>query len=188
MTNSVEMQTEIDMNNKTKEINEKLKTENEIRKHIYHINYFLMNIIHELLQRMKQHDISKLTSPELEIFTEYTPKLAASTYGSKEYQQFLKKMGVALEHHYEHNRHHPEHFENGVNDMSLVDIIEMLCDWKAATLRHDDGDINKSIEINRERFNMSEQLIRILKNTIIENDIDNPRGIHLVCEDEDIIL
>jgi hypothetical protein len=31
-------------------------------------------------------------------------------------------------------------------------LIEMLADWKAATERHHDGDLAKSLEIHRERF------------------------------------
>jgi hypothetical protein len=59
-------------------------------------------------------------------------------------------MGDGLKHHYSHNRHHPEFFgEDGVDGMTLVDLIEMLADWKAATERHDDGDLAKSLEIHR---------------------------------------
>ncbi len=44
--------------------------------------------------------------------------------------------------------------------------VELLCDWKTATLRHADGDINKSIEFSAKRFGMSEQLVQILRNTV----------------------
>lgn len=57
---------------------------------------------------------------------------------------------------------------DGINGMTLIDLIEMMCDWKAATLRHADGDIYKSLEINAERFKYSPQLKQILKNTIDE--------------------
>jgi hypothetical protein len=50
--------------------------------------------------------------------------------------------------------------------MSLIDLIEMICDWKAATLRHNDGDINKSIELNKDRFGYSDDLAQIFKNTV----------------------
>ena len=65
-------------------------------------------------------------------FDEYTPKLKHSTYGTDEYKGFLAGMGAGLEHHYAHNRHHPEHHAGGVHGMNLVDLIEMLADWKAA--------------------------------------------------------
>lgn len=55
--------------------------------------------------------------------------------------------------------------KRGINSMNLVDLIEMICDWKAAGMRHADGDIFRSLEINKERFGMSDQLFEILKNT-----------------------
>ena len=70
-----------------------------------------------------------------------------------------------LDHHYKHNPHHPEHHEAGVNGMTLIDLVEMFCDWLAAVERHADGDIFKSIEINTKRFNLSQQLVDILINT-----------------------
>ena len=74
-------------------------------------------------------------------------------------------MKPALDHHYANNRHHPEHFENGISDMNLIDLIEMICDWKSATARHSDGDIKRSIIINTNRFKLSDQLAKILSNT-----------------------
>lgn len=134
--------------------------------HINKVKEFMKRLIVEMLKRANNHDKSKLELPEIEIFTEYTQKLKHSTYGSDEYKEFLKGMGAALKHHYENNRHHPEHFENGIKGMTLVDLVEMLCDWKAATLRHDDGDIRKSIEINQKRFGYSDELKSIMLNTI----------------------
>ncbi|HLM20949.1 MAG TPA: DUF5662 family protein [Propionibacteriaceae bacterium] len=98
-------------------------------------------VVKELLDQSTRHDRSKTESPEVEVFDEFTPKLKTSTYGSDEYKAFLAAMGDGLKHHYEANRHHPEHFDNGVNDMTLVDLVEMLADWKAATERHDDRDL-----------------------------------------------
>ncbi|MEV6494393.1 DUF5662 family protein, partial [Actinoplanes sp. NPDC051633] len=85
------------------------------------------------------------------------------TYGSDEYKGSLEAMGEGLKHHYA--RHHPEHFPNGVNDMTLVVLVEMLADWKAATERHDDGNLRQSLEIQRERFGISDQLLAVLYNT-----------------------
>lgn len=56
----------------------------------------------------------------------------------------------------------------GVEGMTLIDLIEMLCDWKAASERHKDGDIMRSIEINAKRFSISDQLKTILQNTVRE--------------------
>lgn len=134
-------------------------------RHIERVRNLLVMCATKLLERGVEHDQSKLESPEVELFTEYTPKLAGCTYGSDEYKSFLSEMAPALAHHYANNRHHPEHHKNGVDDMNLLDIVEMLCDWKAASERHNDGNIRKSIEHNADRFKMSPQLVRIFENT-----------------------
>ena len=96
-----------------------------------------------------------------------TERLKDLTYGTDEYRQVFQSetLRETLRHHYAHNRHHPDHFDEGVNDMTLVDLLEMMADWKAAGERHGDGDIRESIKINRERFNLSDQLVQILHNT-----------------------
>jgi len=138
----------------------------DTKEHISQVREFMLLFAQELIQRALDHDKSKMEYPEVDIFTEYTPKLKHSTYGSDEYKGFLKEMRVALDHHYKNNSHHPEHYENGIKDMSLVDIVEMICDWKAATLRHNDGDVVKSIQFNKNRFNYSDDLEQIFKNTV----------------------
>ena len=47
---------------------------------------------------------------------------------------FLKEMKPALNHHYVNNLHHPEHFQ-AVDSMTLIDIVEMLCDWTAMSYK-----------------------------------------------------
>jgi flavodoxin len=127
---------------------------------------FLKAVAKELERRAETHDDSKLEDFEKKYFDKITPILKGLTYGSDEYKESLKEMQEGLDHHYKNNSHHPEHFKNSVNGMSLVDLIEMLFDWKASAMRHDDGDIMKSIEINKKRFKLSDQLVDILKNSI----------------------
>lgn len=133
--------------------------------HADRVEELITELSEELRDRGMFHDQSKTEPPEKAVFDEYTPKLKHSTYGSDEYKGFLEAMGEGLAHHYAHNRHHPEHFENGIDDMTLVDLIEMLADWKAATERHDDGSLVRSLVIQQERFGISEQLAKILNNT-----------------------
>lgn len=134
-------------------------------KHSRRVDELLLQLMAEIGLRVTKHDASKLEDPEKSTFDEFSPKLRDSTYGSDEYWSFLDAMKPALEHHYANNRHHPEHFENGVDGMTLVDLVEMLSDWKAATERHTDGDLEKSLEIQKKRFNLSDQLVSILRNT-----------------------
>lgn len=325
---------------------EEKATNDETWKHIHVIRRLISGAQLELSQRALEHDQSKLSAPEVDTFTEFTPKLKDSTYGSEEYQGFLKAMKPALDNHYAMNRHHPEWFKinkeewrdvvgyeglyrvsnlgilwsvkkdchlksyktpkgylrtqlfkdgkqknfmvhrlvaiaflentenkpevnhkNGIksdnrlsnlewctpsenqihaydtglkppavkyivkcveldfvtegtekmteelksrgydrarssgvwasinndnrkhldltfegylieeygdvsycDEMNILDLIEMIIDWKAASMRHDDGDINRSININAGRFNMSPQLVKILQNTVPELD------------------
>jgi hypothetical protein len=136
--------------------------------HSQRVGELMIQLAKELLDRSTCHDRSKTLPPEVEVFDEFTPKLKTSTYGSDEYKGYLAAMSEGLSHHYFHNRHHPEHFGyDGINGMTLVDLIEMLADWKAATERHDDGSLRHSLEIQRERFGISDQLARILENTAI---------------------
>lgn len=134
--------------------------------HIKKVNQFLIDASIELLKRAQNHDESKLYSPEKVLFDEMTPKLKNLVYGTDEYKASLEKLKPALNHHYRNNTHHPEHYDKGIDGMNLFDIIEMFCDWRAAGERNKDGSMEKSIEINKDRFKMSEQLVNIFKNTI----------------------
>jgi hypothetical protein len=138
----------------------------ETKKHIDTVYKMISVICLYLKKRSHEHDASKLLPPEFETFMLYTDKLKGSTYGSPEYKQFLEGMKPALDHHYAHNSHHPEHYVNGVDGMDIIDLVEMLCDWKAATLRHADGSLNRSIDINADRFKLSDQLKNIFKNSV----------------------
>jgi len=138
----------------------------ETIKHIHEVRKNLYRAIAELDKRAREHDLSKLESPEKEIFGEFTPELAKTEYGSLEYYALLKKVQVALDHHYKHNIHHPQFHANGIDGMDLFDVTEMLLDWCAATKRNKNGDIHTSIDKNSDRFNMSPQLTQILHNTI----------------------
>jgi hypothetical protein len=140
----------------------------DTKKHIERVRFLLDVCMGEINIRSSIHDLSKLHDPEKAIFDEMTPKLKGSTYGSEEYKGFLAQMKPALDHHYAKNPHHPEHYPNGIDGMSLLDLLEMLCDWKAAGERHADGSMERSLTVNRERFKIGPQLQAILRNTAQE--------------------
>jgi hypothetical protein len=134
--------------------------------HIKRVNELLIDVVKEFLDRAKKHDLSKLETPEKELFDKYTPLLKNTVYGSDEYKKFLVELKPSLDHHYKNNTHHPEHYGSGVNEMNLFDILEMFVDWKAATERHANGNMINSIKINKERFKISDQLAQIFLNTV----------------------
>lgn len=135
--------------------------------HIETVRTFLEAVRLQLYHRAVVHDASKLVSPEKKAYDILTPRLKGLTYGSEEYRASLREMKPAIEHHYANNSHHPEHYENGVAGFDLLDLVEMLCDWKAASLRHADGNILDSITHNIERFKLDPQVASILRNTVI---------------------
>src|SRR5690606_31496499 len=130
-------------------------------KHVIRVSELITAPVADLAARGPAHDRSKMEDPEKAVFDEFTPKLKHSTYGSDEYKGFLEAMGEGLSHHYAHNRHHPEHHDDGIDGMTLVDLLEMLADWKAATERHDDGSLARSLVIQRDRFGIGAQLASI---------------------------
>jgi hypothetical protein len=161
----------------------KLLKDNSVFKtlrHIETVRNYLNLIIREILFRQENHDQSKLQTPEMEVFDKFTPLLRKVTYNSKEYKDCMEKMDIAINHHNATNKHHPEHYANGIKDMTLVDLIEMLCDWKSSSMRHNNGNILKSIEINQIRFNYSDELKQILQNTA--NWLDSQKVNHCAGE------
>jgi len=133
--------------------------------HARRVGNLMLEVISDLQNRAVNHDQTKFSEEEYSLFAQETPNLRSLTYGSKEYTEALARLGPALEHHYQNNRHHPEHWESGISGMSLIDLIEMLSDWKAATERHADGSLSKSIEHNSERFGYGEEIKNLLRRT-----------------------
>lgn len=145
---------------------EKYDSKADTFEHIWRVGTYIRQIVADLLIRASVHDASKLKDPEKPLFDEMTPLLKTLVYGTPEYQGSLLRLGPALTHHYAHNRHHPEHFEDGVDGMTLVDLVEMYCDWVAATRRTKGGSMKDSIEKNKARFKLSPQLVNIFENTV----------------------
>jgi hypothetical protein len=138
----------------------------ETLEHIQKVQGYIFTMVKELLNRARDHDKSKMTTPEVEAFAEVTGKLHGLTYGSPEYHANLKTIEPALKHHYGNNRHHPQHFPNGVNDMNLIDLIELVADWKSSAERQNDGNVRFGLATSSERFSIGPQLMQIIENTI----------------------
>jgi hypothetical protein len=86
----------------------------------------------ELLERADRHDASKFGSEERIPYIWLTEFHRCRTMG--EPFQYPEKMEeqvrAAIKHHVTTNRHHPE-FHADPDDMTDVDLMEMVCDWTA---------------------------------------------------------
>lgn len=132
--------------------------------HIVGVSLVIVNVFMDALHRRAgQHDSSKLLEPEKPMYDKFRPLLKTLELDSPEYKASLQAMGEGLKHHYAVNRHHPEHFENGISGMNLVDIVEMVSDWYTASK---DGHRPFNAEYMRQRFGISDQLMQIITNTI----------------------
>ena len=165
----------------TTEAQRKQEYERDTWEHIHHVQDYLERALTNLDVRMRNHDRTKLVDPEAEGFMAMAEelKLAETNYGSDEYRAIIKKYkDSTVGPHYAANDHHPEHYPDGIWGMSLLSILEMLCDWKAATLRmKDGGDLASSIALNRERFGYTDQMAQILINTAREMGMIEGEGI-----------
>lgn len=86
----------------------------------------------ELLERARVHDASKFGVEERIPYVWLTEFHRCRRSGEAfEYPAGIaEQVSRAIQHHVTSNRHHPE-FHADPNDMSDVDLIEMVCDWTA---------------------------------------------------------
>lgn len=136
------------------------------RKHMQRVAHLLGDAAIEFVRRAQRHDLSKLEPVELEPLQRMQDLIDAegqAPYGSDEYKRRTALLGPMLEHHYANNSHHPEHYENGVDGMDLFDLLEMFLDWKAASERGEESQMNISTAVAR--FGISDQVAQIMRNT-----------------------
>lgn len=120
--------------------------------------------------RGNRHDDSKYEDTEFLPYADMIDEFEKHPYGTKERDALYESIKPAVEHHHKHNRHHPEYHAEGIDGMNLVDLLEMLADWKSATQNHPEtpGDLKKSIELASKKYKISPQLTKILYNTAID--------------------
>jgi len=103
--------------------------------HISEVKENIASIRNDLEKRGIAHDRSKFETFEFDSFAKTRQKFKTVDFGTKEYQECVDEIKPAIDHHYAANRHHTAYHFNGFNDMNLIDILEMLADWKAASRR-----------------------------------------------------
>lgn len=134
--------------------------------HINYVRNLLQTIAIQLLNRGEAHDASKLgpqEKPFLDAMQYLINNEGNAPYGSEEYKRRTAILKPMLRHHYSNNSHHPEHYEGGINGMTLMDVVEMFADWFAASQRGQENAVN--LTHAADRYVMSDQLKRIFSNT-----------------------
>lgn len=148
--------------------------------HIHLVQKYLNECVQKLEFRANVHDVTKLGKEEKQLFDLLTPILKIAPLGTPLYERSRDALKVSLLHHYRHNSHHPEHYRAGVLGMDLFDLMEMLCDWKAANDRslNNGGQLSyiQSFDVLKKRFNIPKPLERILMNHI-KRHFDQPVNI-----------
>ena len=142
-------------------LSDEIKALVTITRHIAIVQKHLQSFIDALEKRAQLHDLSKLSLDEFGGFVEINQIAREHPYGSEEYKESLKG-NETIKLHFSRNSHHPEFYPNGMADMSLLDIIEMVCDWKAASETYGQISFEDSLEIRQDRFKLTpEQLVLI---------------------------
>jgi len=143
------------------EISQGAKTIAVMMRHTRLVASFLRRLAHALEDRAGIHDLSKFTDDEFAGFVEINRIAREQVYFSPEYQASIKNQTVNL--HYSRNSHHPEHHANGIDGMSLGDFIEMVADWKAASITYGKTSFEDSLKVQIERFGLKPEHIYLIK-------------------------
>ncbi len=134
--------------------------------HISEVKENLEEFSSELRKRGESHDRTKLQELEFDSFVSTREKFKKANYGSPEYQECIELTKSAVEHHYKNNRHHTAFHADGINDMNLIDIIEMIADWKAAARRSPGKKLIDTLDYSKNKYGIDDQMFKIINNTL----------------------
>lgn len=138
--------------------------------HVSEVQENLEEISSELKKRGHAHDRTKFQALEFDSFVSTRDKFKKANYGSPEYQECVDIVKPAVDSHYASNRHHTSYHKDGVYGMNLIDILEMLADWKAAARRSPTQNLKESLPKSYKKYNINETLQKLIENTL--NDLN----------------
>jgi hypothetical protein len=134
----------------------------------------------ELIERARVHDASKF-GPDEHIPYVWLTEYHRCRRDGRPFQYpegVAEKVKLAIHHHVTTNRHHPE-FHANPNNMSDIDLIEMVCDWTAMAQEFGqdggsargwaDKTVGKRVVFNAEKRRLIYQVIEALDRQIAAN-------------------
>ncbi len=110
----------------------------------------------DILERGWLHDNSKYGEDELYALVEIDDDRVSMKDPCKSLPPEKK---AYLKLHYEHNTHHPEHWED-VSQMPEMDIVEMCCDWHARSVQYGTDLIEFAKTRQENRFHFPEPMFK----------------------------
>lgn len=120
----------------------------------------------ELAQRCSTHDHSKLIMDEVLYFI----KLQSTSENGIPNGVLTEEQRLLIELHWKSNRHHPEHFSD-YHEMTDVDIMEMVVDWKARSCQFKTDFMKFVNTIPQDRFGFDEEFFeKVLSYCKVLND------------------
>lgn len=88
------------------------------------------------------------------------------------------RLNSAVNNDHTFKRHDPEFFGvDGIGGMDLIDLLVMVLTWKAEADIHIYDNINSAIKVCRKRYGFSDELEKVIRNTVF--DIDNLEAIEI---------
>jgi hypothetical protein len=148
----------------------KFKYRHDIIDHKEKVGKNLLKIQTEIGRRMYSHDNDKIANDTIfEVYEQYNSKLRNEKYDSPEFLKYAKIMRPAVQLHTSKNRHHFYDKSNQIKneEVDLIDLIEVLCDWIGATERNPNIDFKEALEYNFEKYNIPKEWRIIMLNTYI---------------------
>jgi hypothetical protein len=153
-------------------MNKEIEVLTDILQHVSEVRENMELFSSALRRRAIAHDRSKLGAFEFDAFVSTRADFKKANYGTPEYQACMKAIKPAVDHHYANFQHHTGHHGRGVNDMTLVDLLEMICDWKAAARRSPDNTFTETLDYAFQKYGIGGQLQLILLNTFTAMEWD----------------
>lgn len=86
----------------------------------------------DIMNRAYIHDNSKFLNEEFDALAKISNDMSCMQ-DAKQSLSKLKEEAIKI--HWKNNKHHPEYWKN-YNDMSDLDIIEMVCDWHSRSTQY----------------------------------------------------
>lgn len=140
--------------------------------HRLYLFIYMTKLALKIFWRGVIHDRDKFHSVQIKAAMKANHLLKGLKFGTPEYKKVMNSVGFSVKYHQSRNSHHPEHY-GSYGCMSLLDLIEMFLDWQAATNAYKnrmEGKMNEVLSIQKERYGLSDEVIKIFKTLYYENN------------------